>query len=87
MYIGVLTVCMLCKGVGSPGTRVIDSCEPPCECWELNLGLLKVQPVVLIAEPTLQKHEFGVFCLFVCLFFTLCFCWDLSSKHLSIFIK
>ena len=28
----------LCEGVRSRGTRVLESCELPCGCWELNLG-------------------------------------------------
>lgn len=30
------------RGVGSPGTVVIDSCEPSCECWELNISPAQV---------------------------------------------
>lgn len=26
------------EGVRIPGTGVIDSCEPPCGCWDLNTG-------------------------------------------------
>ena len=42
---GVLPVCVsVChvgaavsgKDVGAPGARVLDSCESPCKCWELN---------------------------------------------------
>ena len=33
----------------SPGTEVIDS-------WELNLGPLEKQPVLLTAEPSLQPY-------------------------------
>ena len=31
-----------------PGTGVTGGFEPPCWCWELNLGTLKEQPVLLI---------------------------------------
>jgi len=31
------------EGVRSQRTRVKDSCEPPCGCWELNLGPLQRQ--------------------------------------------
>ena len=34
------------EGVRSPGTGVIDSCEPPCVCWESNLGPVEKQPVL-----------------------------------------
>ena len=31
-----------------------DGCEPPCGCWELNVGPLEEQPVLLTTEPSLQ---------------------------------
>jgi hypothetical protein len=51
MCAGTLSVCMSVyripaecprrpEAVGSFGTRVRDGCEPPCGCWELNLGPL-----------------------------------------------
>ena len=42
------------EGIRSPGTGVTNSCELPCGCWDLNLGLLEEQPVLLTAEPSLQ---------------------------------
>ena len=33
---------------------IIDGTEPPCGSWELNSGLLKEQPVLLTAEPSLR---------------------------------
>jgi hypothetical protein len=39
----------------SLGTGVIDGSEPPCGCWELNLGRLQEQPVLVTNEPSL-KH-------------------------------
>jgi hypothetical protein len=33
---------------------ITDGCEPPCRCWELNLGPLEEQSVLLIAEKSLQ---------------------------------
>ena len=42
---------------------VIDNCELPCGCWELNLGPLEEQPVLLIAELSLQpvfRSDFSV---------------------------
>ena len=42
------------KGDGIPDTGVRDGCEPPCGFWELNLGPLKEQQVLLTAEPSLQ---------------------------------
>ena len=38
----------------SSRTGVPDSCELPCGCWELNLGPLEKQPVLLTTEPLLQ---------------------------------
>lgn len=35
--------------VGSPGTGIMDGCEPPRECWELNLVPLQEQQVLLIS--------------------------------------
>ena len=34
---------------------VIDGCEPPCGCWELNSGPLEEQPVLLTTEPSLHS--------------------------------
>uniref|UniRef100_A0A8I5ZQ82 Uncharacterized protein n=1 Tax=Rattus norvegicus TaxID=10116 RepID=A0A8I5ZQ82_RAT len=33
---------------------IIDGCEPPCGCWELNSGPLEEQTVLLTSEPSLQ---------------------------------
>ena len=33
---------------------IIDSCELPCSDWEVNLGSLEEQPVLLTAKPSLQ---------------------------------
>ena len=44
----------LCKGVGSPGTVITESCEQPCRCWESNVGPLEEQPVLLITKPSLR---------------------------------
>ena len=38
--------------------HVIDGCEPPFECWELNSGPLEEQLVLLTAEPSLQPSSF-----------------------------
>ena len=43
------------EGVRFPGSRVIDDCEPPREYWELNLGPLEGQPVLLTSELSLQS--------------------------------
>jgi hypothetical protein len=44
------------EGIRSSGTRVIDGCESPRGYFELNLGLLQEQPVLLVAEPSLQPY-------------------------------
>jgi hypothetical protein len=33
---------------------IIDGCEPPCSCWELNSGHLQEQSVLLNTKPSLQ---------------------------------
>jgi hypothetical protein len=38
---------------------IIYGCEPPCGCWELNLGSLEEQSVLLTAEPSLQPNNFS----------------------------
>lgn len=40
------------EDLGSPGTRVTDSSELPCGCWEFNLGPLEKQ-LVLTADLSL----------------------------------
>ena len=40
--------------IGSLGTGVTDSCELPYRCWELSLGSLQDQQVLLTAEQSLQ---------------------------------
>jgi hypothetical protein len=34
-----------------PSDPIIDACDPPCGCWQLNSGLREVQPAVLNTEP------------------------------------
>lgn len=36
------------RGIRSSATGVTDSCESPCECWELNLGPLQEQVVFVV---------------------------------------
>jgi hypothetical protein len=33
---------------------VIDGCEPPCGCWDLNSGPLEEQSALLTTEPSRQ---------------------------------
>jgi hypothetical protein len=45
------------RGIGSPGTGVIDSCEPPCGYWGLTWVLCKNNKWLrwlLATEPSLQ---------------------------------
>ena len=53
MSISVFLHVSLCKSVGYPETGVTDSCELSYGCWELNLGPLEEQLVLLTAEPSL----------------------------------
>lgn len=41
------------QGVRFP-TRIIDDYEPVCGCWELNLGPLQEQHVLVTTKPSLQ---------------------------------
>ena len=45
--------------MGFPGTGVIAGHEPPCGRWELNLGPLEKQPVLLTTKPSLQPQILG----------------------------
>ena len=45
---------------------ITDGCEPPCGCWELNLGPLEEQAVLLTTEPSLQSPttaQFSLHCM------------------------
>lgn len=50
----------LWESVGSSGTRVLNGCELLHGSWELNLGPLGKQSVILTAEPSLQPQLFRV---------------------------
>lgn len=47
------------KGFRFPGTGVNNSCEPPCECYEMNLGPLKKQQIQWLSY--LQLHTVKLF--------------------------
>jgi len=32
----------------------MSGCEPPCGCWDLNLGPSEEQSVLITTEPSLQ---------------------------------
>lgn len=55
MYVGVLPACIsmhhmhlvfveVREGIGSPGTGIGESYEPPCRCWKLHRNLTVLQP-------------------------------------------
>lgn len=45
------------EGVRFPGTGVTDDCEPLGGFWDLNLGPLQEQNVLLTNEPSLQPEK------------------------------
>lgn len=49
------------EGFKSPGTEVMDGCEPPCPCCVLNPGLLQDHQMLLTAEPSLQPNRLVLF--------------------------
>ena len=53
IFIVYLTLFYVHEGIRSPATGYLDSCELPCGCWELNLGPLEEQSVLLTTEPFL----------------------------------
>ena len=55
VYINALSVCLSVhqKRALDP---IIDICELPCSCWELNSGFLEEQPVLLTPKPSLQPQ-------------------------------
>ena len=75
----------LCEGARFSGIRVLDGCELPCGCWELNLDPLEEPPVLLIVEPSHKHLEFSFFKkqqpLFICLFiyFLCAYVWGFSQ--------
>jgi hypothetical protein len=42
------------EGIRYPQNRDRDGCELPCEYWNLNLGPLEDQAVILITMPAFQ---------------------------------
>jgi hypothetical protein len=49
----ILPACMSAIPKRAPDL-IMDGCEPPCGCSELNSGPLEKQPVLLTSEPSLQ---------------------------------
>ena len=62
--------CVPASQKGAP-SLIIDGCEPPSGCWELNSGPLEEQPVPLTSEPSLQpchqlfKEKYSPFRFFI----------------------
>jgi hypothetical protein len=61
------TVAVFRRTRGRHRIPMTDGCEPPCGCWELNLGPLEEQSVLLITEPSLQPQGALFFFLYCCL--------------------
>lgn len=66
MYVCVLYACLVFteprRGIGSLGIGISVSWEPPCRCWEINLGLLETQLVFHRCCPIFFKCV----CMYVC---------------------
>ena len=63
MYMSTLQLQTHQKGASDP---ITDGCESPCGCWELNLGLLEEQSVLLTAEhssPLLVTSDHNIYIL------------------------
>ena len=52
MHIACMCVCVRVSDLG-----VTDSCELPCEFWEVKLGPLEEHSVFLMAKPSLQPLQ------------------------------
>ena len=64
MYMNAISACTpTCQKRASE--LIIDGCEPPCCCWELNLGPLEDQTVLLTAGPSLQPQKYLYSCIFM----------------------
>jgi hypothetical protein len=54
LFQGIQSLCLhVYLQIGSHGTTVIDGCEPPCGCRELNSGPVE-EPLLLTTEPSPQ---------------------------------
>ena len=56
---------------------IIDGCEPPYGCWELNSGFLEEQAMLLPSEPSLQPRKIPL----KVSFYDLQLCWTLIQSH------
>jgi hypothetical protein len=59
-----MTICSTCmpeEGIRNPGPGAISSCEQLCGCWELNLGPLQEQQVLLLLHHLSRTQKyFGI---------------------------
>lgn len=70
------------QGTRSPKTGVIDGCNLPCGCWDLNeLGSSARAVSVLTSEPHFQHSFFFFFCLFVYLLLSFLFFKYFQTLH------
>lgn len=60
MYIAVLPAYTYVSGC-EKSWNWSNSCEQPCGCWELRLGPLEKQSVIITAEPSLQPSKSSSF--------------------------
>jgi hypothetical protein len=58
------------EDIGSPRTGVTEGYKPSCGCWELSLGSVQEQPVLLAIEPSFQLPNKII--LKECIFLGLC---------------
>jgi hypothetical protein len=42
---------------------IMDGCEPPCGCWDLNSGPSEEQSALLTTEPSRQPYFSALFCI------------------------
>ena len=60
------TFCLhVCPHARRAPDLIVDGCEPPCGCWELNSGPLEEQPVLLTTEPSPQPRELSIYIYFI----------------------
>lgn len=81
MFSLYVCVCHLCtwylqmsKVPRSPGTPVLDDCEPPPECWGLNPGPLEEQSVLLSHLQFQENLKTFFFKYYFCLCVYTCVC-------------
>ena len=76
----IFILCALVLKVSHPLELKLDCHELPSGFWELNLGPLKEQPVLLATEPSLQSPNPTPLTLFKFYFYHVLF---IGSMHIS----